>query len=499
MSLSGLRRSAQKMGGGNKGKSKGGYYASWTPPSYNKIQGSVTPQEAPHVAEPIVLIEGEYADPFDQDKVNGQPTIKEAFHYRFHRYQQRYQNKLQFRMMSCLRGPESHNPKPCVPCLLTDSKEWDEKSHGARSGWVFNTAHLVAYHTMPLMKNGQIQTKQGTNQPIMVDRECRYGTIAQRVYSRSNNKPCEGCQQQAPTKLGGHRYWQVGKNHLEDLIDFNEKILGKVCFHTNTGIIQTGFICSKCGAKLVDLATSGLTNDQIKQFSESPYRCQCSHVGLPQAEYESGYGEGGFSRLPNFQMPVGSDGRPVKARPLNLFDVVLWVQREGESMDSKAVVTRWCRLTKFPSQNGEVDITQYVNETIVPNPFDFDDLFSIDTEGQAKILERPNPYSAAATQQNFARYGNPPGVPQGGAGYMGPTVPPPQPYNAPQMPGFMAPPQPPQGPSPQQSPIAMPYPQPGQFPAPIQPPQTQPAQPQTTQPVLPGNIPGFPPPGRPNW
>jgi len=496
MSLAGLRRSAQKMGGSGKGKSKGGYYAEWRPPSYDKVQGSVTPQEAPHVAEPIVLIEGEYADPFDPDKVTGQPSIKEAFHYRFHRYQQRYQNKLQFRMMACLRGPEPHNPKPCVPCLLTDSKEWDDKSHGARSGWVFNVAHLVTYHTMPLMKNGQIQTKQGTNQPIMVDRECRYGTIAQRVYSRSNNKPCEGCQQQSPVKLGSHRYWQVGKNHLEDLIDFNEKVLGKVCFYTNTGIVQTGFTCSKCSANIVDIATSGLTNDQIKTFSESPYRCQCGHIGLPQPEYESGYTEGGYSKVPNFQMPTSPDGRPFKARPLNLFDVVLWVQKEGANTDSKVVISRWCRMTKYPHQSGEVDITQYVNETIVPNTFDFDDIFSMDTESQAKVLERPNPYSSAATQQNFARYGQPPGI-QGGA-YTGPTVPPPQPFSAPPMPAFMAPPMPQQPPQiPPQAPIAAPYPQvPGQFPAPIQPPQVQPAQPQS--PVAPGNIPGFPP-GRPNW
>lgn len=481
MSLAGLRRSAQKMGSsGKKSKGKGGYYASWTPPSYDKVQGSVTPQEAPHVAEPIVLIEGEYADPFDPDKVNGQPTIKEAYHYRFHQFQQKYQNKLQFRKMICLRGAEPHNPKPCVPCLMTDSKEWDEKGHSARSGWVFNIAHLVPYHTMPFMKDGQIQMKQGTNQPIMFDKECRYGTIAQRVYSRANNKQCEGCQQQAPTKLGGHRYWQVGKNHLEDLVDFNEKVLGKVCFYTNTGIIQTGFICSRCNSKFMDIATSGYTNDQIKQFSENPTKCQCGHYGIPQIEYESGYGEGGYSKVPNFQMPIGPDGKPFKARPLNLFDVVLWIQREGESTDSKVVITRWCRLSKYPQQNGEVDITQYVNETIVANPFDFDDLFSLDTEGQAKILERPNPYSQSTTQQNFARYNQ---GPQGG--YVGPTVPPPQ-FNTPQMPGFA---QPPQGP------IATPYPQPGQFPAPIQPPQTQPAQPTSPMP----GIPGFPPPGRPNW
>lgn len=521
MSLAGLRRSAQKMNGGGKSKGKGGFYANWSPPSFDKIVGDVTPQEAPHVAEPIVLIEGEYADPYNLDKVTGQPETQAAFHYRYHRYTSMYQGKKQFRMMSCLRGPDSHNPKQCVVCLLTDNKELDEKNFGARSGWVFNIAHLVPYHVQPLMKGNQIQMKKDNSGPIMVDRECRHGTIGQRVYARKMNKPCEGCQQQVQAKLGSHRYWQVGKGHLDALIDFNDKTLSKVCFYTNTGIIQIGFCCSRCSTRSMDIAASGYTNEQIKNFTETPQRCtKCGHAGLPTPEYESGYVEGGYSKIQGFQMPNGPDGQPLKARPLNLYDVVLWVQREGESTDSKPVVTRWCRLTKFATQNGDVDITAYVNETIVPNPFDFDDLFTIDTERQAKFLDRANPYAAATQQQNFARYGQ---LPAGG--YAGPTMPPPQPtFGAPAMPGFnpqqhpaqqgfppgvaMPPPQqpqyapqgypqqPPQGypqqmPQQEQAPIAAPYPQQQPFPPPNQPTQAQPAQP--------GGMPVIPPPGRPNW
>lgn len=518
MSIAGLRRSAQRMGGGGKSKGKGGYYANWSPPSLDKIKANVTPQEEPHIAEPIVLIEGEYPDPYNTDKVTGQPETQAAFHYRYHRFTQIYQNKKQFRMMSCLRGPEQHNPKQCVMCLLCDNKTFDEKSHSARSGWVFNIAHLVPYHVMPLTKNSQIQMKKDGSGPIMVDRECRYGTIAQRVYARQNNKTCDGCQAQAPTKLGSHRYWQLGKGHLDDLLDFNEKTLSKICYYTNTGIIQTGFCCVRCNSRFLDIASSGFTNQQIKDFSEGPQRCNCGHVGLPIPEYESGYAEGGYAKVPNFQMPNGPDGRPYKARPLSLFDVCLWVQREGENTDSKPVVTRWCRLTEYPHPqgNGKVDITQYVNETIVPNPFDFDELFSIDTEGQAKLLDMANPYSPAAQQQNFQRYGQ---MPQGG--YAGPMMPPQQPMGGPQMPQqwaqqptqqgwpgqqYQQNPQPmmPNNQFPPQQPqIAQPYPQQPQqpqFPAPIAPPPPQQPQQPQPQPGLPG-VPGFPPPGggRPPW
>ena len=525
MSIAGLRRSAQKMGGSGKSKGKGGYYASWSPPSFDKMKKDLTPQEEPHVAEPIVLIEGEYADPYSLDKMTGQPEIHAAFHYRFHRFTQLYKGKKQFRTMSCLRGPEQHNPKQCVTCLLVDNKTFDEKNSGARSAWVFNIAHLVAYHSMPLTKDSQIQMKKDGSGPIMVDRECRNGTIGQRVYARMNNKQCDGCQAQAPLKMGSHRYWQLGKGHLDDLFDFNDKVLSKICFYTNTGIIQTGFNCGKCSTKFLDIASSGFTNQHIKDFSEGPQRCNCGHVGLPVPEYESGYTADGYSRIQNFQMPVGPNGQPFKARPINLFDVAIWVQREGENTDSKPVVTKWCRLTEYPHGNGKVDITSYVNESLVANPFDFEDLFSTDTDAQAKQLDVANPYSQGQQQQNFNRYNQ---LPQGG--YAGPMMPPQQPMGVPgqvpgQMPGqWPQQPQqqgfpnqqytqqpPPQQPFPGQAPqqpqyppqqpqIAQPYPQQPQqpqFPAPIgPPPQQQPQQPQQG----PG-VPGFPPPGpgRPNW
>jgi hypothetical protein len=477
MSLQGLRRSAQKMGGGGgKNRGKGGYYSAWTPPSFDKIQGKITPQEAPHVAEAIVIIEGEYADPYDRHKITNQPIVQPAYHYRFHRYMYRGDNNKNMpRTMTCLRGPDPHNPQQCVPCLMTDNKEWDEKSHGSRSNWVFNIAHLAPYHSVPLMKNGQIQTRREDQRPIMVDRECRYGTIANRVYSRNNNKQCEGCNAQAPTQLGSHRYWQIGKSHLNSLMDFNEKILGKICYYTNTGIIQTGFSCPRCQSRILDIASSQFTNDQIRQFAEDGQRCaSCGHVDLPLPEYESGWDERGYAKIPNFQMPAGPDGKPAKARPLTLFDVVLWIQREGESTESHPVITNWCRLTKFPSQNGEVDITKYVNESIVPETFDFDSLFSTTTEDQAKTLNRPNPYAAATQQQNFHQYGQ-----QSYGGYAGPTLPPQQYPTVPTVGQTIG--------GPPQAPIAQPYP-------PQQPqPQPQPAQPAQPQ------FPGFPTPGRPNW
>ncbi len=495
MSLNGLRRNANKSGGGGKNRSKGGYYANWTPPSFDKIQGKITPLEAPHVAEKIVLIEGEYTDPYNP-LPSGQPSTSAAYHLRFHRYMARWQNKQIPKNITCTRGADPHNAQPCVPCMMTDNKEWDEKNHGARSNWIFNIAHLEPYHEMPYMKNGQIQNKTGGGGPIMVDKICRNGTVAERVYSRTANKPCEGCAANAPQKLGSHRYWQVGKGHLNDLLDFNKKTLGKVCFYTNTGVVQIGYTCSKCSGRILDIATSGATNEQLEQFEQSAQRCAaCGNVDMPLPEYESGWDERGFSKIPNFQMPVGPDGKPYKSRPLTLFDVVLWVQREGENTDSKTVITNWCRLTQYPTAQGPMDITQFVNDTLVPKTFDFDDMFAMTTDDQSKTLDRPNPYSAAAQQQNFNRYNQPgqpmyPTVPQQqpnpGFGYPQPGYPQQQPgFPQPQPQQYPAyPPQPQQQPQP---PLGTPYPQQPAYPA------QQPQQPAPAGPPMPQF------PGRPNW
>jgi hypothetical protein len=487
MGLTGLRRSAAKNSGG-KGKGKGGYYAVWTPPSFTKIEGKLRPDQVNTVAEPIVLIEGEYIDPDDG-------TPKEAYLRRVHRFVDKHNGKINYRSITCMRGPDAHNPQPCVGCYLIDHREWDEKASGARSAWVFNLAHLVPYVELPLVRDGRIQMKQGTNEPVMITKSCKMGTVADQIYWQGRGQPyCDGCSPQGCSyqrKLGGHRYWEMGNKHLTELLDFNDKVLGKICYYTGTGIVKTGFECGNCSTLMLSIATSGFTNDQLKQFEQSPQQCrQCGAVGLPIPAYDTGYDEHGMSKLAGVQLPVDAQGTPVKPRPLNIFDVVLWIQREGAGTDSKPVITKWARLTQAPfGDNGTtVDITEYVHSTVVPTPFDFEELFGMNTDSQAKAVGRPNPYGAQAQQQNFARYAQqpqqpafptlpPPAAPSVGVGYAPPTV-------APQLP-----PQAGQQPMPPQPPIATPYPGTPSFP---QPPQ-QPAQPQQ---------PGYAapmPPVRPDW
>ncbi len=473
--------------GGTKGKGKGGYYAKWTAPSLTKDIGKLTPAEVHQYAEPIVFVEGEYADAFD----NG--TLQAAFHKRFHRYIHHYQGGQSYRTMTCTCGSDPHAPQPCLGCLKIDQKEWDEKTYGARSAWTFNIAHLVGYHDMPYVKQGQIQYRDNdVSKPIMITRQCNMGTIANSLYwgPKGRNKPCEGCQQGAAMKLGGHRYIEVGKNHLYNILDFADSTLKKVCQTCNTGLIETGFYCKHCRNVVLEIASSGFTNDQLKDFTESPLQCRhCGQTDVPVPTYDCGYDDKGISK-------VGQTC--ANPTPLTLFDVVLWIQREGEGTQSAISIPKWCRLTGAPFGDGQAatDITAHIKE-IVPKVFDFEDLFGTTTADQAKALNCQDPYGPQNQQQNFHSYGAA-GAPQQSVPTVAsaaPAVPPPQQP----MPGY-APPQ--AAPAPAANPQTVPAMPPAQ-PLPIaQPPMAAPAQAAAPQQAQPQVQPYPQPPapgGRPPW
>lgn len=483
--LSNLRRGAAKTGGGGKGKGKGGFYAKWTPPSFENLSKQLTPAETRtevQAAEPVVLVPGEYLDPHNLHPITMQPSKGEMYHHHSHRYQRFYKGRAAgYRSATCTRGPDPHNPQPCVPCLLIDQKEMDEKASGSRSSWVVNAVHLVSYYEAPYVKDGQIQTKNdGTT--IMIKRECKQGTINNRSYwtqraAKSNGKEtaqCEGCAQGFPHVLGNHRYWELGKGHLNALLDFNEKELSNTCYYTGTGIVKKGFVCGTCRTPLMDIAASQFTNEQIQQYEDSPQTCtnpQCQAVNLPVPDYESGFDTQFVAKVAGYQPPVDAAGVPIPLRPLDLFDVVIWIQREGEGTKSAPVIKKWERLTQAPFGEGGApfDLTGVV-ESLASETFDFAELFSTDPGQQAKDLDTANPY---AQQQQ------PGGYPPPSQGAYAPSAPPPQPPQA----GY--------APTAQAVPTAAPG-VPAGYPAPTAPPAAQP-QPSPAPAGYPA-APGFAPP-----
>jgi hypothetical protein len=358
-----------------------------------------------------------------------------------------------FRELVCSSGPDQHAPQPCIGCYSHDHGNKDSRS---KDNWALNMAHLGWYHLMPLLKDGQIQMKRDNSGPVMVKQPCltympqnlylgraiQSGRVPPQI--AKNYKQCEGCQQKLEFVWGDHRVLQVGFKHLKNIFEVDDKI-GKVCVTCGTSILRVAFDCEKCGIELLDLSQVQWTNDQIEQYSKTPAQCNCGHMGTPQSAYECGYDE-------NYSKIAQSCQNPQK---MTIFDVVLYVQREGESTESEIVVKRYTPIVQFVTQDNR-PLADHLNE-IVKEPFNLPEMYKPESvDDQAETVKVENPY--APQQPQYGSYG---GQPQGTntgspPSYGPPGQPPQQGYAPPQPPGAGY-----QQPGPQQGPGGYAPPMPG--------------------------------------
>lgn len=464
MSMQGLRNAATNLNNksGNKGGSRSAFFARWKPPQVSAGAGmgkeritfdlrpflAAPPSEESKVeaAEPVVLIPGEYEDPYAVDE-NGNriipPPKAEAHHFRIHTFSVHVKGRNPsergfntFRDLVCSSGPEPHAPQPCLGCYQVDHGAKDSK---AKDNWAFNMAHLGWYHQVPLVKDGQVVMKKDNSGPVMVKQEC-LGYKMENVYLgraiqsgrvppqiAKKYKECEGCKHSAGFVWGDHRVLQLGFKHLKNILEIDDKV-GKKCINCNTGILRVAFDCEKCEAELLDLSQVQWTNDQIEQYSKTPATCQaCGHQAKPKSAYECGYDD-------NYNQVAQSCGNPVKT---TIFDCVLWLQREGESTESEVVVKRVELISQYKTQDSR-HLADHIKE-IVKAPFELADMYKPDsTDEQAETIRVQNPYSQQQPQYGSYQGNPPPGAPQG---YPMPGQP---------APGGYAPPMPPPGAYPQQ-------------------------------------------------
>jgi len=489
MSLGSLRQGAQKFSQNNKGSgSKGGYFNKWRPPKLTpQIQNMLRANEMP--GDPILLVRPEvfYDDLYDVDEQgNWKGTKGEALHVVTHQVKGNRNGKPSFDDFTCTAGANAHAPQPCVGCSTNDSG--NKAVGGGRQQWAFGMKHLVPYHEVPLLdkKTNQFVTKKDKpNEYVMVMRQCQTGTPSERAYHMENGrvKSCEHCDRNIPVLFGAPKVLQVGKTGLDELMKVDAQ-LESTCANCMTRLIKMAYTCSQCGSDLLDLAAnSQLTNEQLKQYQESPQQCRCGFVGLPKPQYDCGFDPSGMYRV------QGGCPENVTPRPLSIFDCVVYLHREGEDTQSRIIISPPIPKQHFRTSTGQPDLEQWLKSPHLVKSFDLLGMFKgLTTDEQAKICNVPNPY--AQQQAGYGQYpqqgqyGQPPqqGMAPGQYQPQQQGYPPAPQYGAPapQQQGWQQPQQP-QGP-----------PNQWQQPAPAQP---YPQQPQG-QPQMP---PGTPFSGRPNF
>ena len=418
MSMEGLRQGAQntRSGGGGKGPQRVSYYARWKPPAMKKeLERFLTPAPSEEsilqISEPIVLMPGQYQDLFARTAEGASitpPPVIEAYRFRSHTFpvfiqpnkpgQQGFKS---FRDIVCSAGTDPHSPQPCIGCYQVDHGTKDAKP---RDQWAFNIAHLGWYHQHPFLKDGQIQCKKGTQDPVMVKDQCNAHRmentiLARAVQAQTKNlrapKPCEGCGNRQPFIFGDHRVLQVGFKHLKNILSFDEE-LGKKCANCGTFIIRVAFDCAKCGKEILNIGQSGWTNDQLDTYSKSPQSCQhCHQMDLPKSVYECGFDE-------RYAKVSGGCPDNVEPRKTSVFDCVLWTQREGEATESELIVKKIELISSFKTPDGR-PLTEHLKE-LVKAPYNLAEMYAPDTlDEQAETIRVTNPY--ATQQQAYTPYG----------------------------------------------------------------------------------------------
>jgi hypothetical protein len=297
-------------------------------------------------------------------------------------------------------------------------------------------AHLQWYHNSPLVdrSTNQVKMKRDNSGPVMVRQECLNAKMENVVlgrgaqqHSKRKYRQCDGCGGQHPFLYGDHKVLQLGFKHLKSLLSIDED-LGKKCVNCGTFIIRLFFNCGNadCNARLVDIGTTGWTNEQIDQFSKTPQQCQhCNFYGAPYSEYKCGFDQN-FYPVPG----AGCHG-DIEPEKTTIFDCVIWLQREGENTESDIVVKKFEPISTFRTHDGR-PLSEHLKE-IVKSPFNMGEMYAAESlDEQANTIRQANPYATA--QPQFSGYpGQQPqqgGYPQQQGGY------PQQGYQAPPQQGY---------------------------------------------------------------
>lgn len=361
MGIESFRRRAREITTSKRGnRGNIGFWNRWRPPKFDPDKHSQP------VAEPVIFIDAEYVDPYRSAEL-GEEVKQPFFHVRQHTFKY---GPRDFRTLVCSSGADQHNPQPCVSCVEVD--------HGrakapARDQLAFNIAHLVSYHKVPYVKDGQIQYKKDSKEATMITVQC-------------DGRGCKYCKDGAETSFGEHKYMQVGTGHLGNILSWDSKV-SNFCANCTTAIGVLGYECSGCSSHLLDLSQTDINDEELTNFTRDLTRC----TGCGEADYPREVIRCGFD--PTGQQQIEGTGCEDTQR-LSLFDVVLYLQREGEGTDTKMVDVSWIPKNKFPTPDGQP--IDDVLSKVVEKPFEFESVFApVDVAQQAQILGVENPYQAS--------------------------------------------------------------------------------------------------------
>jgi hypothetical protein len=402
------------------------------------------------VISPILLIRGEYVDHFPAadvaaiDPSTGQPMAVKTPYKKFRKHLRSFGQK-KFRDEICSAGNEPHNPQPCVGCLAMDT---GDKSINLNDYFALGIVHLAYYHGHPYLdrQTNQFKVKQDNSGYSMAYDECG-GRVCNFCRTIQGQPPVlqQGDepwplypQGSITTVFGRRRFMELGKNHLMDVLGWDET-LSKLCGTCRSEMFIDGFACDFCKTMVINMSTDQRTDDQIKEVVAHP--CPCPNCG--RATYLNE-----VSACENCE----AQGHP--GLSIGVFDVVVFGTKKGEQTGSHLEFgpRQFSTLEEFgrtidPRFLGGKSFQEYITE--MAKPYDFDEMLAPRSlQEQSKTLELPMPGAPGgvgyAPYGGGAQYGGAPGQPPPGwapppTGVPAPGQPPYSSYQPAPAPGGVAP------------------------------------------------------------
>lgn len=393
---------------------------------------------AKNVPSSIILFRGQHIDPNPPAELveldqNGRPkpVINPYFKVRMHKRAWTRGGKDWFPSEPCSTGLDPHNPQPCAMCY---AQETGDKSLSLGDVFVLGLAHLAYYHGHPLIgDDGNFVAKRDGSGLVIIYSECtgRNCNFCRVMQGQPPFAPQQGEDpfprydpRDLTTIFGKKRYLEVGKNHLSDIMGFDQIVMNQ-CAGCKQQLITDGFSCPTCGNMIIDMNNDSRTDEQIAQEVLRPYPCMACQRPVLLKEI------------------VGCDfceQQGKKGIQLSIFDVVLQCMRQGESTNSHLVRQNHMSIEEYgaginPSFLNGKSLREHVQD-LMKDQYNFEEIYkprSLQEQAKRMDLALPPGFGGPATgPAPYTNYGPPPTQQFAQPGYPpGPQAAPFAPYPAP--------------------------------------------------------------------
>jgi hypothetical protein len=142
--------------------------------------------------------------------------------------------------------------------------------------YAFSMIDFSDYHKTPQFDaSGKPKVNQKTNQQYFNWQKCE-------------GRGCQGCKHKYETKFGHNPHWPMPHSYLKFLREKDRQIAAscRSCGGLNT-IQSIAYLCQGCGIDAINMKTTNLTSEDIRNVTEKYYTCtstdggaRCGHTGF---------------------------------------------------------------------------------------------------------------------------------------------------------------------------------------------------------------------------